>query len=68
MTHPARLWAGDHLGRAFTGTQLENACPCPKASCGLVVQDTIRDDCPHHAHTRSMRQSHSQANCPGGAP
>ncbi|MFJ9671403.1 hypothetical protein ACIRP5_11515 [Streptomyces sp. NPDC101221] len=61
-----RLWAGDHVGRDFTGTRLETDCPCEKAACGLVLADTIRPDCPTHAAARSMRQSHPTRNCPGG--
>ncbi|WP_329474182.1 hypothetical protein OIE75_41075 (plasmid) [Streptomyces sp. NBC_01723] len=63
MTSP---WAGDHVGRHFTGTRLEAVCPCPTAPCGLVYADRIRSDCPDHAHARSMRQSHVVRNCPGG--
>ncbi|MEU0656087.1 hypothetical protein ABZ485_28115 [Streptomyces albogriseolus] len=58
------LWAGEHLGRDFTGTTPENTCPCPKAPCGIIWRDTIRDDCPAHAHARSMRQSHPARHCP----
>lgn len=60
------VWVGDHLGRSFTGHPLEDTCPCPKAPCGLVVQDTIRNDCPEHAweHAKSMRQSHPARTCP----
>ncbi|MEF9521336.1 hypothetical protein [Streptomyces sp. RB13] len=61
-----RLWAGDHVGRDFTGTRLETDCPCPKARCGLVLRDRIRGDCPHHADPISMRQSHTDRTCPGG--
>lgn len=59
-------WAGEHLGRSFVGTHLEDGCPCPKAPCGLVDRDTIRDDCPEHAweHAKSMRQSHPARHCP----
>ncbi|WP_109030088.1 hypothetical protein [Streptomyces rubrogriseus] len=60
------LWAGDHVGRDFTGSRPETGCPCPKAACGLVLADLIRPDCPAHAAARSMRQSHPTRNCPGG--
>ncbi len=64
----AAVWAGGHVGRAFTGHDLEDECPCPKAQCGLVIVDSIRDDCPHHAwpRARSMRQSHPARSCPSG--
>ncbi|WP_282084066.1 hypothetical protein [Streptomyces tendae] len=61
-----RVWAGDHVGRDFTGTRLETDCPCPKAACGLVLADLIRPNCLVHAAARSMRQSHPTRNCPGG--
>ncbi|PSK57012.1 hypothetical protein B0E38_02543 [Streptomyces sp. 111WW2] len=64
MTRP--VWAGDHVGRDFTGTRPETSCPCSKAACGLVYADRIRPDCPIHADARSMRQSHSRTTCPGG--
>jgi len=60
------VWAGDHVGRDFTGTRPETGCPCPKAACGLVLAAAIRPDCPTHAAARSMRQSHPTRNCPGG--
>ena len=65
----AAVWAGGHVGRAWDGHELEDECPCPKAQCGLVIVDGIRDDCPHHAwsRARSMRQSHPAHSCPGAA-
>jgi hypothetical protein len=62
----AAVWAGAHIGRSFTGTALEDTCPCPKAPCGLVVQDTIDPACEQHAwtHAKSMRQSHTAGSCP----
>lgn len=66
MTFPVHLWAGDHVGRAFTGVHAEAASPCPTAPCGLVYADRIRTDCTTHAAARSMRQSHPTRNCPGG--
>lgn len=62
----AAVWAGDHLGRAFTGHTLEDDCPCPQAACGLIIQATIDPDCEQHAwtHAKSMRQSHTAGSCP----
>lgn len=59
-------WAGDHLGRDWTGHEPEDNCPCPKAACGLVLADHIRGNCAQHSwtHARSMRQSHPARNCP----
>lgn len=65
----AAVWAGDHLGRAFTGHQAEDDCSCPKAACGLIIQATINPACEQHAwsHAKSMRQSHPAHACPGAA-
>ena len=32
---------GYHVGRSWTTHELEDACPCPQAPCGLVLFDTI---------------------------
>lgn len=55
-----------HIGRSWTGTALEDDCPCPKASCGLVVSSKIKSDCPQHSlvATKTIRQMHSEDNCP----
>ena len=61
--------AGLHIGRSWTGHQIEDACPCPKAPCGLVVFDTVDPECTEHPMERhkSMRQSHPGEHCPGAS-
>lgn len=56
-----------HSGRSWTSTFLEDACPCPKEPCGLVCPADADPDCLEHPFTRmkSMRQGHSEENCPG---
>lgn len=58
-----------HIGRSWTGHTLEDACPCGKAPCGLVDMTLVDPDCDQHpwSRTKSIRQSHRPADCPGGA-
>jgi hypothetical protein len=39
---------------------LEDACPCPKAPCGLVMAEKVDPKCPQHATSaaRTIRQGH----------
>jgi hypothetical protein len=55
------------MGRSWSTHLIEDECPCPKAPCGLVVQDTALDTCPEHAtqEARTMRQGHPSEHCPG---
>lgn len=55
-----------HLGRAWRGHEIEDACPCEQAPCGLVAFFT--QGCEHHdpAFIKTMRQGHTAGNCPGG--
>ncbi|MFJ6073664.1 hypothetical protein ACIQFU_22955 [Streptomyces sp. NPDC093065] len=66
MTEPTT--AGHHIGRSFRGmaTDIEAACPCPKAPCGLVIQDEVTEACDQHhwSSAKSMRQSHPADECP----
>ncbi|MFI2354731.1 hypothetical protein ACH5AG_08590 [Streptomyces anulatus] len=59
---------GNHIGRSFLGmaADIEAACPCPKAPCGLVVQDEVTAACGQHhwSAAKTMRQSHPAAECP----
>lgn len=60
-----------HIGRSWPGaTPIEDACPCPKEPCGLVDREKAHPDCPDHPMERmkSVRQSHSAADCPGTKP
>ncbi|MFE2994135.1 hypothetical protein ACFXG4_03875 [Nocardia sp. NPDC059246] len=56
-----------HIGRSWSGTQLEDTCPCPKAPCGLVDDMNVDPDCGQHPYSRSktIRQSHPADECPG---
>lgn len=53
-----------HMGRCFTGTAIEDGCPCPKADCGLVDADNIHPDCDQHGVAKTMRQGHRTDKCP----
>jgi hypothetical protein len=57
---------GNHIGRSWEGHRLEDACPCPQAPCGLVIQDEVDPACPEHPFERvkSIRQSHPADHCP----
>jgi hypothetical protein len=63
MNHTPR-----HIGRSFPGmaADIEAACPCPKAPCGLVVQDEVTAACGQHhwSAAKTIRQSHSASECP----
>lgn len=56
------------MGRAWTGHTIEDACPCPKAPCGLAqtAQGVICED--HNPASRmeahTMRQMHTSDRCP----
>lgn len=59
-----------HFGRSFFGHALEDACPCPKAPCGLVGGDTEIVFCGEHsvAAMKTIRQSHDEFECPAYLP
>jgi hypothetical protein len=59
-------FAGHHIGRSFSGHPLEDECPCPQESCGLVAYERIDPDCPQHAAKliKTMRQGHRVEDCP----
>jgi hypothetical protein len=54
-----------HVGRTWTGTRLEDDCPCGKGPCGLVDTHLIADGCEQHGirRARTIRQSHLAADC-----
>ncbi|MER5482953.1 hypothetical protein ABT024_07015 [Streptomyces sp. NPDC002812] len=56
---------GLHVGRSWSGHEIEDHCPCPKAPCGLVRQETTVEECDEHyfLNARAMRQSHTPAAC-----
>ncbi len=56
-----------HVGRAWSGTDLEDGCPCVKAPCGLVVSSGTAADCPEHGWLhppKTLRQGHPVERCP----
>lgn len=58
-----------HIGRSFPGLtpDIETACPCPKAPCGLVIREQVTEKCRQHhwSAAKTMRQSHPADRCPG---
>lgn len=56
-----------HIGRSWDGHAIEDECPCPKAPCGLVVQETASEECDQHPLSagRTIRQGHPAGQCPG---
>jgi hypothetical protein len=61
---------GSHIGRSWDGHGIEDDCPCPKAPCGLVVQETAAETCDEHplSACRTIRQSHRADECPAITP
>ncbi|AVO25157.1 hypothetical protein KHQ84_gp157 [Rhodococcus phage Finch] len=57
------LITGMHVGRRWSGTELEDECPCHQAECGLVDQPD--PECEQHHMNKTMRQIHSAEGCPG---
>jgi hypothetical protein len=66
---PASLIGNWHVGRSWTGHEIEDECPCPKEPCGLIDQSRAVPECLQHPINRvkTLRQGHSPADCPGGA-
>lgn len=65
-THWGRALSGNHIGRSWTTHEIEDRCPCPKAPCGLVIQDEVTADCREHhwSAAKTTRQSHPADHCP----
>lgn len=57
---------GLHIGRSWTGHDLEDNCPCPQAACGLIESGNISADCDQHPLRayKSIRQGHRAHDCP----
>lgn len=60
---PEPLITGMHVGRAWSGTEVEDDCPCHQAECGLV--DAPDPGCDQHRMTKTMRQIHGAEVCTG---
>ena len=56
---------GMHVGRHWTGCDIEDRCPCDQAPCGLVISGRTDPTCIMHAAGRSLRQGHPAGECPG---
>lgn len=54
-----------HYGRSWSGTHVEDACPCAKESCGLVSDRGLSPDCEQHRMSKTIRQHHMDSDCPG---
>lgn len=58
-----------HIGRSFPGLtpDIETACPCPKAPCGLVIREQVTTACEQHhvSAAKTIRQTHTADRCPG---
>jgi hypothetical protein len=54
-----------HIGRSWSGSDLEDSCPCPKEPCGLVSRLRVVQECKQHPFkaAKSIRQSHSAEDC-----
>lgn len=61
------LHVGMHIGRSWTGTHIEDECPCPKTACGLVSTRGADESCSHHPFraAKTIRQAHPANRCPG---
>lgn len=65
------MFTGLHVGRSWEGTAIEDACPCPKAPCGLVDTSALplptceQHNPVHAAAAKTMRQIHAAEMCPG---
>lgn len=53
-----------HAGRSWHGHEIEDQCPCPQESCGLVAVGKTHPDCTQHGMGRSLRQGHWPEECP----
>lgn len=57
-----------HIGRAWSGCEIEQECPCPQAACGLVIDTQALPGCRHHylpKWTPTIRQAHDADKCEG---
>jgi len=62
-SEPVMTGVTHHYGRAWAGHEIEDACPCIKAPCGLVARSV--PECTQHRADKSTRQSHPADACPG---
>jgi hypothetical protein len=67
MSVQTAVATGMHIGRSWSGTRIEDDCPCPKAGCGLVSSQSTDAGCSHHPFgaAKTIRQAHPAERCPG---
>ncbi len=66
MTAVTREVVAQHVGRSWSGTEIEDGCPCPKAPCGLVVGLRVYGgDSEQHTAAKTIPQAHAAEPCPG---
>ena len=55
-----------HVGRSFSGNDIEQTCGCPLTACGLVDTLDLSPECEHHPFSRgkTLRQGHRAEDCP----
>lgn len=55
-----------HIGRSWSGHEIEDECPCVQEPCGLVRRSDVNDACLHHPTERvqTVRQAHPAELCP----
>lgn len=55
-----------HVGRSWTGHDIEDSCTCVQEACGLVRESQAADCLEHGLFAcRTMRQGHQPEDCPG---
>lgn len=56
-----------HIGRGWSGQEMEDECPCKQAPCGLVIlRESLMECGQHHwSGLKTIRQSHPAGECPG---
>lgn len=59
-----------HVGRSFSGNEIEQTCGCPLTACGLVDTLDLSPECEHHPFSRgkTLRQGHRAEHCPALSP
>lgn len=55
---------GWHSGRGWSGTFIEDNCPCPQEPCGLVDFSKAHPSCVQHRMAKTVRQGHPADQCP----
>jgi hypothetical protein len=65
VSTPGSVGHGYHWGRAWSPSDIEALCPCPKAPCGYVIQGKESPDCDQHAERFHLALDRHRADrCP----